>query len=62
MTEKDLQQQFVHHFLYTAYSNMEMEQETNEPFNYDKLYQRYKITIDALIKAKLYKKIAFKYE
>ncbi len=36
---------------------MEMEDEVHEPFNQEKLYERYKTTLDALILEWIYKKV-----
>lgn len=49
LQDKQLQQDFIRHFLWSAYTNMEMEDEVHEPFNQEKLYERYKTTLDALI-------------
>lgn len=48
--EKLQQDKFIEHFLYSAYTNMEMENEVHEKYDKKKLYQRYKVIIDSLIK------------
>jgi len=57
LQDKQLQQDFIRHFLWSAYTNMEMEDEVHEPFNQEKLYERYKTTLDALIWEWIYKKV-----
>jgi len=48
--EKLQQDKFIDYFLYSAYANMEMENEVHEKYDKHKLYQRYKVIIDNLIK------------
>jgi hypothetical protein len=57
--QEDILQQknFIHQFLWNAYSNMEMEDEVHEPFDVEKLYQRYKVLLDELIAEGIYKDI-----
>jgi hypothetical protein len=49
MTDKKLKDIFIDKFLKSAYANMEMEDEVNEPYNKKKLYERYKVTVDSMI-------------
>lgn len=60
--DNQLKKQFIKHFLWSAYTNMEMENETHETYNEKKLYERYKSTIDALINEWVYKKLQFAHE
>lgn len=47
--EKIQQNKFIDHFLHSAYTNMEMENEVHEKYDKKKLYQKYKVIIDTLI-------------
>lgn len=57
-----MQQTFIRHFLWSAYTNMEMENEVHESFDEKKLYERYKTTLDALIAEGIYKKVHIAHE
>ena len=51
-------QDFINYFLDSAYANMDMENEAIYPR--DKLFDRYRITIESLIKEWAYKGLKYK--
>lgn len=56
-----LRETFIEQFLAIAYANMEMENEVHEPFDKDKLYQRYKVIMDRLLEEGIYKQVTMKH-
>ena len=54
------QSEFVKHFLYSTYANMEMENEVRELYDESLLYKKYKDVIDALLEEEVYTDMEFK--
>jgi len=50
--------EFIDYFLSSAYTNMDIEDEA--VFPKDELYERYKLTIDNLVKEGVYKWLKYK--